>query len=185
MKNINPDAVNLEEAFFANQNARLLEQMRAKAERTEQRELLRRVVAIDDDAFLDRLINLGIGPERAMVLRLTPLIFVAWADGQIDPREREAILHAAAQQGIAAEEIAKQVLGDWLVRKPDSRILEMWKEYMRQVWGRFTTEEQERMRHGLLAATREVAQAAGGFLGMKSISPAERAVLDELEAVVR
>ncbi|HXV75857.1 MAG TPA: hypothetical protein VD788_06005, partial [Candidatus Polarisedimenticolaceae bacterium] len=69
----NPDATDLEEAFFARENARLLEQLRIKTEQAERRALLRRVVDIDDDAFLDRLITLGIGPERAMVLRLTPL----------------------------------------------------------------------------------------------------------------
>jgi hypothetical protein len=111
------EGVNLEEAFFAKENAKLLDQMRARAERAQQRELLRRIVAIDDDAFLDRLINMGIGPERAMVLRLTPLVFVAWADGHVDEREREAIVRAAAEQGIVAEEMARQVLGDWLERR--------------------------------------------------------------------
>jgi hypothetical protein len=181
----NPDATDLEEAFFARENARLLEQMRIKAERAERRELLRRVVAIDDDAFLDRLVTLGIGPERAMVLRLTPLVFVAWADGKIEPEEREAILRSATEQGIAAEAMASEVLGDWLERKPDPRILDMWKQYIQHIWGRFTAEERERMRHNLIAGTRAVAEAAGGFLGMKSISPAERKVLEELEEVVR
>jgi hypothetical protein len=175
----------LEDAFFAKENARLLEELRKKAEHQERREMLRRVVGIQDDAFLDRLIAMGIGPERAMVLRLTPLVFVAWADGSVDDREREAVLRAAAKQGIAAEEIARQVLGDWLVRKPDQRILDMWKEYMRHVWEKFTPEEQEQMRHNLLTATRDVAQAAGGFLGLKAISAAERKVLDDLESVVR
>ena len=179
------EGVNLEEAFFAKENAKVLDQMRARAERAQQRELLRRIVAIDDDAFLDRLINMGIGPERAMVLRLTPLVFVAWADGHIDEREREAIVRAAAQQGIVAEEMARQVLGDWLERKPDPRILVMWKDYIRKIWERFTNEEQEQLRHNLLAATRAVAEAAGGFLGLKSISAAERQVLDDLESVVR
>ncbi len=181
----NQDGINLEEAFFAAQNAHLLERMRKKAEHAQRRDLLRRVVGIDDDAFLDRLILLGIGPERAMVLRLTPLVFVAWADGTIDDRERDAILRAAAKQGIAAEEMAKQVLGDWLMRKPDPRILELWKQYIRQVWGRFTPEEQEQMRHNLLAAAREVAKAAGGFLGIKSVSPAERKMIEDLESVIR
>jgi len=175
----------LEDAFFARENARLLEEMRRKAEHTQRREMLRSVVGINDDAFLDRLIALGIGPERAMVLRLTPLVFVAWADGSIDDSEREAILRAAAKQGLAAEEMAHQLLGDWLVRKPDQRILDMWKEYIRQVWDQFTPEEREQMRHNLLEATREVAQAAGGFLGLKAISAAERRVLDDLESVVR
>ena len=184
MKKRDADAVNLEEAFFAKENAKLLDQMRVRAERAEKREMLRRVVAIDDDAFLDRLINMGIGPERAMVLRLTPLVFVAWADGHIDPREREAILRAAAKQGLAAEDMARQVLGDWLERKPDPRILEMWKQYVRKIWERFTPEEQEQMRRNTLDATREVAEAAGGFLGLKSISAAERQVLDDLASVV-
>jgi len=179
------DGFSLEDAFFAKESARLLEEMRKKAEHTERRDLLRRIVAIEDDGFLDRLIALGIGPERAMVLRLTPLVFVAWADGHVDPNERQAVLNAAARQGIAAEEMSQEVLGDWLERKPDPRILEMWKEYIRQIWPRFTAEEQQQMRHNLLAATQEVAQAAGGFLGMKSISAAERQVLDDLESVVR
>lgn len=179
------DPQNLEEAFFAKENAKVLEQMQVRAERAQQRDMLRRVVAIDDDEFLDRLINLGIVPERAMVLRLTPLIFVAWADGHVDPKEREAILRAAAKQGLAAEKLAQQVLGDWLDRKPDPRILEMWKQYIRKVWERFTNEEQEQMRRNLLGAAREVAEAAGGFLGLKSISPSERQVLDDLESVIR
>ena len=181
----NPDAVDLEEAFFAEQNARLLERLRAKAERAERHAMLRRVVGVEDEEFLDRLLALGITPERAMVLRLTPLVFVAWAGGAIEPKEREAILRAAARHGLAVEEMAQEVLGDWLVRRPDPRILEMWKTYIRSVWSKFTADEQEQMRHNLLAATREVAQAAGGVLGLRSISAAERQVLDDLEAVVR
>jgi len=178
-------APSLEEEFFARENARLLKELRKKAEHAERRDMLRRVVDIQDDGFLDRLIALGIGPERAMVLRLTPLVFVAWADGSIDDSEREAVLRAAAKQGLAAEEMARQVLGDWLERKPDRRILDMWKEYIRHVWAKFTPEEQEKLRHNLLTATREVAEAAGGFLGLKAISAAERAVLDDLDSVLR
>ena len=76
------------------------------------------------------------------------------------------------------------MLGDWLERKPDPRILEMWKEFIGKIWGRFTPEEQERMRDRLLTGTREVARAAGGFLGLKSISAAEQKVLDDLESAV-
>ncbi|MDX1389576.1 MAG: hypothetical protein R3344_10330, partial [Acidobacteriota bacterium] len=89
------DAVDLEEAFFAKENARLLRELRKKTEKEEQRERLRRVVSIRDDAFLDKLIELGIGPETVLTLRLIPLVFVAWADGSMDDRERDAILKAA------------------------------------------------------------------------------------------
>lgn len=176
--------VDLEEAFFIKENARKLDAMRKKAEREEQRELLRKVVMVQDDAFLDRLITMGIGPERAMVLRLIPLIFVAWADGSVDESERKAILDAATQQGLASEGIALDALGDWLERKPDARLLEMWKSYITEVWGRFTPDEQRQMRANLIASTRSVAEAAGGFLGVATISAAERRVLEELEQVM-
>jgi hypothetical protein len=176
--------IDLEEAFFAEDNARLLEKLRKEAKQEERREMLRKVVRIQDAAFLDRLIAMGIGPERAMVLRLIPLIFVAWADGAIDERERKAIMDAATQHGLAAEEIAQQALGDWLERKPERRLLQMWKDYIGEVWDRFTPDEQLQMRGNLISSTRQVAEAAGGFLGIATISAAEQAVLDELEQVV-
>ena len=182
--NFSKGAVDLEEAFFAEENARLLADLRSKSEKEERRELLRRVVRIKDEAFLDRLIALGIGPETAMALRLLPLVFVAWADGEIDDRERKAILNAASEQGLAAEKIVRKVLKDWLVQKPSDRLLALWKDYIGHIWNRFTDDEQLQMRHNLLTAAEEVAEAAGGFLGVAKISAAERAVIDDLLRVV-
>jgi hypothetical protein len=178
------EAVNLEESFFAKENARLLEKLRAKTDKEERREALRQVVRIQDDAFLDRLIAMGIGPETAMALRLIPLVFVAWADGEMDDREREAILNAAREQGMAAEEMARDVLKNWLEHKPDPKILTLWKDYVRNIWGRFTDDEQLRMRHNLLTAAEDVANSAGGFLGLSKISTAEREVIDDLKKVI-
>jgi hypothetical protein len=177
-------AVNLEEAFFTGHNARLLEEMRKNEEQKKRREMLRRVVDIQDEAFLDRLVTLGIGPETAMALRLIPLVFVAWADGSIDEKEREAILDAATRQGVAAEDTARRVLKDWLERRPGDRLLALWKEYVRHIWGRFTPDEQLRMRKNLLDSARDVAAAAGGFLGMAKISAVEQRVLDDLASAV-
>ncbi len=176
----NRGAVDLEEAFFAKENARLLQELREKTEKEERRNLLRQVVRIKDEAFLDRLIALGIGPETAMALRLIPLTFVAWADGEVDPKEREAILNAAREQGVAAEHLAQKLLGDWLEKKPDPRLLKLWKEYIGHIWNRFTDDEQIEMRKNLLSATEDVANAAGGFLGVAKISAAERTVIDDL-----
>jgi len=44
-------------------------------------------------------------PETVLALQLVPLAAVAWADGKIEPREREAVLKAAAAQGIEEPEI--------------------------------------------------------------------------------
>ena len=178
------DSVNLEEAFFARKNVELLEDLRKKANKAERRDALRRVVGIRDDAFLDRLIAMNIGPERAMALRLIPLVFVAWADGTMDDEEREAILRAARQEGLVREDLATRVLKDWLESPPDPSVLTLWKDYVREIWPRFTPDEQWQMRKNLINASQDVASAAGGFLGLAKISAAEQALLDDLQKVV-
>jgi hypothetical protein len=96
-KSIFADARALEDAFFTKENARLLEQLKEK----QKREALREVVQIKDETFLDRLIELGIGPETVLALTLVPLIAVAWADGTLDGRERDAIIKAAEEKGVS------------------------------------------------------------------------------------
>lgn len=178
-------ARNLEDEFFAKENARLLEQMRRKTDEGARREALRKVVLIEDEAFLDRLVALGITAESVLALRLIPLIFVAWADGHMDEREREAILKAAKVRGVAAEDAGLTLLKTWLSRRPDPALLGLWKDYVRRLWDRFTREEQWQMRRNFLESAREVAEAAGGFLGLTSkISAHEREVLEELEKVL-
>ncbi len=179
------EAVDLEEAFFAKENARLLQEMRAKTEKEDRREMLRRVVRVQDEAFLDRLILLGIGPETALALRLIPLVSVAWADGHMDDREREAILSAAREQGLASEETARQVLKDWLEQKPDPRLLSLWKEYVGHIWNLFTDDEKLQMRQNLLTSAEEIANAAGGFLGLSKISVAEQEVIEDLRKALQ
>lgn len=167
---------------FGPEHATLLEHFRKKTGREARRDALREVVRIPDQAFLDRLLAMDIGPEKALTLRIVPLVFVAWADGAPDERERAAVLRAAAAQGLVAERVSRDLLAGWLARTPDPRLLEHWKREVGRVWNRFTTDEQLKMRHNLLGAAREVAEAAGSFLGLTSgISAAEKAVLSELE----
>ena len=182
---INPDARSLEDAFFGQENARLLEKLRAKVERQEQREALRQVVNVDDEGFLDRLVDMGIRPETVLVLRLVPLAFVAWADGRIDAKEKQAILDAAAEHEIAPGSPGHTLLTTWLARAPEPHLLDAWKAYVRSIWTAFRADERAEMRRNMTGLARGVAEAAGGFLGLTSrISPAERVVLDEIEAAL-
>lgn len=176
------DAGRLEEAFFAGENAGLLDELRKKTEAGDRLQMLREVVKIRDDAFLNRLVALGLGPETALAVTLIPLVFVAWADGKLDDREREAVLEAARERGVTADRIARQLLKDSLAHKPDPRLLSLWKAYVSRLWGCFTADERWRMRSNLLRAAREVAESAGGILGLTSkISAEERRVLGDLE----
>jgi hypothetical protein len=179
------DRDRLERAFFAGENARLAREPSFGTERERQREALCEVVRVQDRGFLDRLVTLGIRPSTAVALRVVPLVFVAWADGALDDRERRAIEESARRTGLAAERISKRMLEAWLARRPDPTLLEAWKTYVRRLWGFFTAEERWQMRQNLLGAAREVADAAGGILGLTSrISSAERRVLEELGQVL-
>jgi hypothetical protein len=182
---MNPDAGALEDAFFAQQDRQLLERLREQAMLRDRREALRAVAPNADDALLDRLMAMNIGPETVLALLLVPLTVVAWADGSIDPRERSAILRAAEQRGIVAGSPAHTMLNSWLERKHGSELVDAWKRYVRTIWGAFEETERCEMRERMLGMAREVAQAAGGFLGLTSrISKAEQAALDDLEAAL-
>lgn len=174
-------AQTLEDAFFTKESARLLQQMRDRARQQERRQAMREVVRVDDDALIDHLIELGLEPGTVLALQLVPLAAIAWADGQIEPRERDAVLKAAAAQGVNPDSVAGQMLGNWLVEKPGTELVEAWKRHMRALWPQLSTQERDEIRKSALDRARSVAEAAGGFLGLTSkVSPQEKAVLDEL-----
>lgn len=181
-KKILSDARALEESFFTKENARLLEQLRER----KKREALREVVQIYDDAFLDRLIELDIGPESVLALTLVPLTAVAWADGILEDRERDAVMKAAEKKGVSPGTTGHQLLETWLSRRPGEELFETWKNYVRGIWETFTDEERRRMRETTLDWAVAVAESAGGFLGLTSkMSASERAVIEDLENVLR
>jgi hypothetical protein len=183
---INPDAKALENAFFARENAKILEQMRAKTEHTQRREALRAATGDVEDATLDRLLELGVSAETVLALTLVPLVRVAWADGDLDAREREAIARAAAERGLTEGTPGHRMLTSWLTTAPDSAMVEAWQQYMRGIWPSLGEPERAELRDYVLGLARGVAQAAGGFLGLGSkVSSAEAAVLKEIEAALQ
>jgi len=183
---INPDARSLEDAFFARENAKLLEEMRKKAALQERRDALRQVIKGADDALLDHLLALGVSAETALAMSLLPLVRVAWADGAIDAKEREALTKGAEERGVHPGTPGHDLLNSWLQHKPGEAIQAAWAKYIQSLWPSLTPHERDELRERLLRLARGVAEAAGGFLGLGSkISPAERAVLDEIEAALR
>jgi len=183
---INPDARSLEDAFFARENAKLLDEMRKKAALQERRDALRQVIKGADDALLDHLLALGVNAETALAMSMMPLVRVAWADGAIEAKEREALMRAVEERGVHPGTPGHDLLNSWLQHKPGEAIQAAWAKYIQSLWPSLTPHERDELRERLLRLARGVAEAAGGFLGLGSkISPAERTVLDEIEAALR
>lgn len=177
-------AKELEETFFAKENERLLRDLREKAKLEEKRKALQAAVKVKDPAVIEHLLELGVGPESVVAVTLVPLAAVSWADGSLDDKERKAILDAAAERGIKRGTPNYTLLEAWLKEKPSQKLMDAWKKYTRSIWEQLTKDEQVLMRVNLVGRAREVAEAAGGILGVGSISPKEEAVLKELEKVL-
>lgn len=85
----------LEDAFFRKENERAIERLREMQQRTTSGEGLAKVIGITSEAIIDRLVALGIRPEIVTALAIVPLVEVAWADGALDEKERQAVLESA------------------------------------------------------------------------------------------
>jgi hypothetical protein len=177
-------AKDLEETFFAKENERLLRGLKEKAKLDEKRKALHAVVKVKDPAIIEHLLELGVGPESILAVALVPLAAVSWADGRLDDKERKAILNAASERGVKPGSANYTMLEVWLKEKPSQKLMDAWKKYARGIWELLTESEKVLMRVSIVGRAREIAEAAGGFLGVQSISPQEKALLEELEKVL-
>jgi hypothetical protein len=171
----------LEEAFFKKESERLRRQIALKREQEEAREALAAASGLSDHDLLGRLAALGIRAETLAALTLIPLVEVAWADGKMDPREREAILRGAESSGIAKGSSSYGLLEIWTQDRPAPELLQHWQEYIRSLSSELSADQRWHLEEKILGRARAVAEAAGGFLGLGSkVSAEEESMLAEL-----
>lgn len=175
-------AKTLEDLFFLEQDRILIEQLHQMEKMKETKDSLAKVSGITNDDVLQKLVELDIRPDVVASLALVPLVEIAWADGEIDEKEKAAVLRADSQffpQSSPDLTILKQ----WLEHKPGPELLEAWKLYVKGLCEQMTASQKESLRAEIIGHARQVAQAAGGFLGLGSkISKAEQNRLDQLDA---
>lgn len=173
----------LEEAFFREQNARLIESLKAKKAQSEQQEALSRVLGVQDAAVLAPLLGLGVRAESVAALVLAPLVAVAWADRQLDDDERRAILAAEQHYGIDPKSEAGKLLSTWLEARPHESLLEVWSAYVKQLVKSLKPAERERLRGEILERSSRIARAfEKTFLRGGGPTRAEADVLAKIEA---
>lgn len=172
----------LEKAFFLKRDQELLTKLRDQMAATEKKAGLRSVSGITDDAVLDHLVSADIGAETVAALALVPLVAVAWADNKIDDAERKAILSASESEGIAPGTVCYNLLQDWLSEEPEASVVAAWKDYVGAIAHKLGPGAQEAFKSDVLGRATKVARAAGGVLGLSSISANEQRVLDDLES---
>ncbi len=176
---MNPNS--LEEEFFHREDQRLLARMRELREAETARETLSQATGLTNPAVLDKLLALKIQPEIIAALRIVPLVEVAWADGSIDEKERQAVLSGAQEAGIPADSAAYLLLDAWLKRKPEPHLFAAWSTLVQGMSASLPEAEVEELEASLMERARRVAGASGGVLGLGSkVSKQEAAVLEKL-----
>lgn len=171
----------LEEAFFKKENERLRAKLAAEREREATRQALASECGLEDDALLDRLMELGIRVDTIEALVLVPLVEVAWADGRMDPRERDAVLKGAEASGFAPGSPGYALLEAWTRERPPAELMESWRTYIAALVQELSADQRWELEEHILARARAVAEAAGGILGLAKVSKEEEAMLAELE----
>jgi hypothetical protein len=175
----------LEDMFFHEQDRRILERRAKLQQMAQTKASLSRVSGIHDDALLDRLIELEIRPETLATLIGIPLIEVAWADGEMDDKERKKLFEYAEKAGLRQKGLDPKIMSAWLQKKPDPALLTAWKHYIQNLCKELTAHERKALRDEVMADARTVAETSGGILGLGRISAEEKAMLKTLEEAFR
>jgi hypothetical protein len=136
-----------------------------------------------DEQLIADLATLGMDRSSWRAIVLLPVVQVAWADGQVQPRERELILRVAGDNGLL-DGPGGTVIRSWLDTAPDS---------IQVATGRRLLVSLVHRHHGLgseldpvalddvNALCLQVAQAAGGLFDLLfTVEAAERDALQEI-----
>jgi hypothetical protein len=179
-----PDAIRtLEEAFFLQEDQKLIEKLRRIKKQADAKQKLAELFGVQDEALLQKLMELDIQPETVAAMALVPVIEVAWADGEMQSGEKDAILAMAAKSGVQKGSDGYEMLDRWLLRKPDPVLLHAWTHYVRNVCKTLSAVQRDELKNDLLKKARSVAEVAGGFFGLgNKVSDAEQAMLKKLES---
>ena len=172
----------LEDEFFRQEDQRLLARLKELRSAELSREALAKASGITKPEVLDRLLKLGIQAQTLAALSIVPLIEVAWADGELDAKERRAVLEHAGAAGITSGSPAYGLLEAWLEHRPSQQLLDAWRDLVRAIREQIGPDEAERLKGEIVERARVVARASGGVLGLGSkVSSAEAAMLASLE----
>lgn len=180
---LDPVRASHEEEFFHKKNQDLIEQLRHQLSTAETARALETATGIHNPELMAWLAELGITPENAAILHLVPLFQVAWADGAIQPAERELLERAAAETGIHVGTPAHKAFLELLKAPPSRGYYDAALIYTRLLLAALPPAEAETARETLQALCLQMARAAGGLFGIFSkVADEERTALRQISA---
>lgn len=173
----------LEDEFFYHVDQKLIAKLEEHHKQRAVEQSLQESTGIVDQHVLEELRVAEITPRSLAAFSMFPAVFVAWADGHVESAERKAILKAAKGQGIDVDSPSYELLEHWLSKRPTVELAGAWKDFIHAIRATISDRSFRELRDASLNRAEEVAKAAGGFLGIGSVSRDERGALAELHEV--
>ena len=179
----------LEEAYFRQEEAKLLDKLRHKANLDEIAVALGQKLQIDDPGLLQKVRDLGITIDTAPAFFLAPLIQVAWAEGNVSRAEHAVVLRLARRRGVEPDSDAHRQLEEWMRVRPSDALFDAAVEVLKFAYGVLPLMEREERIKDVVRACQEVAEASGGLgrlLGLgDGVSGVEASTLDDITRTLR
>lgn len=141
---------------------------------------------MSEASLIEEIAELGIDEESWQVLAILPLVEVAWADGVVQPTEREQVLEIASTRfGVGPR--GRLLLEGWLAQRPTAGfllrarvVLLLLAERARGLRG-----ESDAPLPVILDLCVDVAMSAGGLFGYGSVSRKEREAMTAIAETLR
>ena len=179
----------MEDAYFRDENAKLLEKLRHKANLDEIAVELGHKLQIDNPDLLQKVRELGITVETAPAFFIAPLVQVAWAEGKVSKAEHATVLRLARRRGVDPASASYRQIEDWLKTRPSDALFDTSVEVLKVAYAVLPLKEREDRIREVVQACHEVAEASGGLgrlLGLgDGVSGIEEATLDDITRTLR
>ena len=184
-KHRRPQSTGFETArYFDELEARIVQQLHEEAMTDEARSALLKSTGINDPKLIDELAKLGITADELVVLRMLPLVMVAWAEDHADLDEREVVKSEAKRLGIEEDSTVWIILDTWLRIRPPALSVDAWKRYLKGSFRKISVDAKKRLIEVTRNQMLSVAKASGGHLGFGKVSKKEQTMIDRLTATM-
>ncbi len=172
----------LENEFCYKVDQKLLEKLRRTVDLEETKHALASASHIHDETLLKELAELGVKPESLAAVNVIPLVIIAWANHQLPPQERLAVLALAAEEGVSDGSPAYGLLEHWLREEPGSQLRQVWKHFVQEILASLSPVARTALQREVMSRARAVAKTAHGVFEFGRLSPGETQVLVDLES---
>ena len=115
----------------------------------------------------------GLTPAAAAAVEWLPALEMAWTGG-VEPAERDCLLGLAAESAIPPE--ARALIAAWCDARPDRPAFAAGRAVLKHRGAMLPPTAAEALLDHVLDACEAVAGAAGGWMGFRTVSGAERAL---------